>query len=56
MQLSGRGDYVIVGAGVQRLSTAWQLTKELKARGRGAGEGVLVLDNTRVAAGPSGIG
>jgi glycine/D-amino acid oxidase-like deaminating enzyme len=42
--------YLIVGAGVHGLSTAWHL-----ARGRGRGEEVLVVDKTGVAAGASGI-
>ena len=32
MQLPGQVAYVIVGAGVHGLSTAWHLAKELKAR------------------------
>src|SRR3712207_4859084 len=55
MQLPGRVEYVIVGAGVHGLSTAWHLTKELKARGRGSGEDIVVLDKTGVAARASGI-
>src|SRR5829696_1806937 len=55
MQLPTRATYVIVGAGVHGLSTAWHLAKELKARGRGSGEDVIVLDKTGVAAGASGI-
>src|SRR5918992_958155 len=47
--------YVIIGAGVHGLSTAWHLAKELKARGRGSGEDIIVLDKTGVAAGASGI-
>src|SRR5262249_17245256 len=35
--------YVIVGAGIHGLSTAWHLARELKARGLGVGEDVLVL-------------
>ncbi len=55
MQLPAQVPYVIVGAGVHGLSTAWHLAKELKARGRGSGEDVVVLDKTGVAAGASGI-
>jgi methylglutamate dehydrogenase subunit A len=55
VQLPTRVAYVIVGAGVHGLSTAWHLAKELKARGRGSGENVIVLDKTGVAAGASGI-
>jgi len=47
--------YVIVGAGVHGLSTAWHLARELRLRGQGSGEDVLVLDKTAVGAGASGI-
>src|SRR3712207_8076946 len=55
MQLPTQIAYVIIGAGVHGLSTAWHLAKELKARGRGSGEDIIVLDKTGVAAGASGI-
>jgi glycine/D-amino acid oxidase-like deaminating enzyme len=47
--------YVIVGAGVHGLSTAWHLALELKARGQGSGRDVIVLDKTGPGAGASGI-
>ena len=47
--------YVIVGAGVHGLSTAWHLARELRARGAGEGRDILVLDKTGVGAGASGI-
>ncbi|MEJ7741217.1 MAG: FAD-dependent oxidoreductase [Nocardioidaceae bacterium] len=47
--------YVVVGAGVHGLSTAWHLARELRARGLGSGDDVVVLDKTAVAAGASGI-
>src|ERR687885_188995 len=55
MQLPTRAPYVVIGAGVHGLSTAWHLAKELRARGRGSGEDVIVLDKTGVGAGASGI-
>ncbi|MDQ3639145.1 MAG: FAD-dependent oxidoreductase, partial [Actinomycetota bacterium] len=55
MQLPAQVPYVIVGAGVHGLSTAWHLARELKARGQGSGEDVIVVDKTGVAAGASGI-
>ncbi len=55
MRLPTQVTYVIMGAGVHGLSTAWHLARELKARGRGSGEDVIVLDKTGVAAGASGI-
>jgi glycine/D-amino acid oxidase-like deaminating enzyme len=47
--------FVIIGAGVHGLSTAWHLAKELKASGQGSGEDVVILDKTGIGAGPSGI-
>jgi methylglutamate dehydrogenase subunit A len=46
--------YVIVGAGIHGLSTAWHLARELRARGR-SGEEIVVLDKRAVGAGASGI-
>jgi len=45
--------YVVVGAGVHGLSTAWHLAAELRARGESPD--VVVLDKTDVGAGASGI-
>jgi methylglutamate dehydrogenase subunit A len=50
-----RSKYVIVGAGIHGLSTAWHLARELRSRGAGGGEDILVLDKTGVGAGASGI-
>ncbi|MBA3308613.1 MAG: FAD-binding oxidoreductase [Nocardioidaceae bacterium] len=47
--------YVVIGAGVHGLSTAWHLARELKARGQGGGDDVVVLDKDGVGAGASGI-
>jgi glycine/D-amino acid oxidase-like deaminating enzyme len=47
--------YVIVGAGMHGLSTAFHLAQDLKARGLGDGSDVLVLDKAAIAAGASGI-
>jgi glycine/D-amino acid oxidase-like deaminating enzyme len=47
--------YVVVGAGVHGLSTAWHLARELRARGLGGGDDVVVLDKGSVGAGASGI-
>src|SRR5262249_16165929 len=46
---------LIIGAGVHGLSTAYHLALELRARGKGSGADVLVVDKTGVAAGASGI-
>jgi methylglutamate dehydrogenase subunit A len=47
--------YVIIGAGMHGLSTAWHLARELTARGTGSGADILVLDKTGPGAGASGI-
>ena len=47
--------YVIVGAGIHGLSTGWHLARELRRRGLGGGEDILILDKTGVGAGASGI-
>jgi methylglutamate dehydrogenase subunit A len=46
--------FLVIGAGVHGLSTAWHLAAALRARG-GDGGAVLVVDKTGVAAGASGI-
>src|ERR671920_755054 len=47
--------FVVIGAGVHGLSTAWHLAKALRVSGRGDGRDILVIDKTGVAAGASGI-
>lgn len=47
--------YVIIGAGIHGLSTAWHLARRLKATGQGSGEDILVIDKTGIAAGASGV-
>ena len=47
--------YLIIGAGVHGLSTAYHLALQLKARNQGTGEDILVLDKTALGAGASGI-
>jgi glycine/D-amino acid oxidase-like deaminating enzyme len=47
--------YVVIGAGIHGLSTAWHLARRLRAAGAGDGSDVLVLDKTGVAAGASGV-
>ena len=47
--------YFILGAGIHGLSTAYHLALELKAKGKGSGEDILVVDKTAIAAGASGI-
>jgi glycine/D-amino acid oxidase-like deaminating enzyme len=47
--------YVVVGAGIHGLSTAYHLAKELSARGMGSGSDVLVVEKATPGAGASGI-
>lgn len=47
--------YIIIGAGMHGLSTAYHLAKELHAKGRGSGSDILVIDKTAIGAGASGI-
>jgi methylglutamate dehydrogenase subunit A len=47
--------YVIIGAGLHGLSTAYHLALELNRQGRGDGRDIVVVDKTGVGAGASGI-
>ena len=47
--------FVIVGAGIHGLSTAYHLAKELRTRGAGSGADVVVLEKSEPGAGASGI-
>ena len=47
--------YVVVGAGIHGLSTAYHLAKELRARRSGSGEDIVVLDKSTPGSGASGI-
>ncbi len=55
MAMPTHAKYLILGAGVHGLSTAWHLAARLNASGRGSGADVLVIDKTGIAAGASGI-
>lgn len=55
MSLPAGVKYVVIGAGVHGLSTAYHLAKELKATGRGTGADILVIDKKGIGAGASGI-
>src|SRR2546421_7346183 len=55
MATSSRSPYVVVGAGIHGLSTAYHLAKELRTRNLGSGRDVLVLDKSTPGAGASGI-
>src|SRR6476646_6611789 len=51
--LPDRVKYLVIGAGVHGLSTAWHLAKEQRARGEEPD--VLIVDKTGIGAGASGI-
>ncbi len=55
MSMPSHVKYLIVGAGIHGLSTAYHLALELKGRGKGSGADILVVDKTAIAAGASGI-
>src|SRR5258705_1730581 len=55
MTVPTRSNYVVVGAGIHGLSTAYHLAKELRARGVGSGADIVVLDKSSPGSGASGI-
>ena len=55
MEQSASSKYVIIGAGIHGLSTAYHLALQLKATGKGTGEDILVIDKTSIGGGASGI-
>jgi len=55
MPFPTKSKYVIIGAGIHGLSTAWHLAAGLKASGKGDGRDVLIVDKGGIAAGASGI-
>src|SRR6266480_2924030 len=55
MPLPKRSPYVVFGAGIHGLSTAYHLAKELRTRGLGSGADIIVLDKSSPGAGASGI-
>ena len=54
-RLPASNQYVIVGAGVHGLCTAWHLAMELKAHDKGSGNDIIVLDKSKPGAGVSGL-
>ncbi len=55
MDVPKSSPYVVVGAGIHGLSTAYHLAKELGARELGSGADIVVLDKAHPGAGASGI-
>ena len=54
-ELPRSAPYVVIGAGMHGLSTAWHLARDLRTRGLGSGSDVLVLEKAEPGAGASGI-
>lgn len=48
-------EYVVIGAGIHGLSTAWKLAERLRERGEDVEGRITILDKTGIAAGASGI-
>ena len=55
MSIPRHSTYVIVGAGIHGLSTAYHLAMELKLKGNGSGADILVVDKSGISAGATGI-
>ena len=55
MAFPNHADFVIVGAGVHGLSTAWRLAERLISRGEEVEGRIVVLDKSGIASGASGI-
>ena len=55
MKLPPHCRYLIVGAGIHGLSTAYHLAAALRARGDSSADDIVVLDKTGICAGATGI-
>ena len=56
MELPKKAKFVIIGAGIHGLSTAWHIGEKLRAKGQTVKENdIVVLDKSGIAAGASGI-
>ena len=55
MAIPKKIDYLIIGAGIHGLSTAWHLALKLKAKGKGDGSKILVIDKSGISSGASGV-
>ena len=55
MAFPTHADYVIIGAGIHGVSTAWKLAERLLEKGESVEGRIVILDKTGIAAGASGI-
>ena len=55
MAFPTHADYVIIGAGIHGLSTAWRLARRLSDAGKPVEGKIVVLDKSGIASGASGI-
>lgn len=55
MAFPKHSDYVVIGAGIHGLSTAWRLAERLKEAGEAVDGRIVVLEKSGIAAGASGI-
>ena len=55
MALPSHVKYLVIGAGIHGLSTAYHLAQRLRACGKGDGSDILVVDKSGIASGASGI-
>ncbi|MEH6359705.1 MAG: FAD-binding oxidoreductase, partial [Amylibacter sp.] len=55
MAMPSHVEYLVVGAGIHGLSTAWRLAQRLTENGETVAGRVVVIDKTGIAAGASGI-
>ena len=55
MAFPQHADYVIIGAGIHGMSSAWRLAEKLKEKGEEVEGRIVILDKTGIAAGASGV-
>ena len=55
MSFPTKTKYLIIGAGIHGLSTAWHLAEKIKKKGNGSNNDIVVIDKGGIASGASGI-
>ena len=55
MAIPARSPYIVIGAGIHGLSTAYHLALQLKATGKGDGRDIIILDKSGICSGATGI-